>query len=76
MLPMTRLLIFQDLWELDEAHVYWNVNNRSSPNTHNKDKRMWAIVSRLDSAKAANEGFLLAFGLLDSPCPDPKENIV
>lgn len=76
MLPMTWLLIFQDLRELEEVHVYWNVNKRTSPDTHTKDKRMQDTVSRLDSAKAAIEGFLLAFGLPHSPCPDPKENIV
>lgn len=33
-------------------------------------------VSRLNSAKAATEGFLLAFGCPASPCPDLKENTV
>lgn len=32
-------------------------------------------VSRLNSAKAATVGFLLASGL-PFPCPGPKENIV
>lgn len=80
MLPMTWLLIFQDLWELEEVHVYWNVNKRTSPNIHihkhTKDKRMRDTESRLDSAKAAIEGFLLAFGLPHAPRPNPKENIV
>ena len=76
MLPMTWLLIFQVLPELEEVHVYWNVNKRTSSNTHMKDRRMRDTVSRLDSAKAPTEGFLLAFGLPHAPCPDPPKNIV
>lgn len=51
MLPMTWLLIFQDLWELEEVRIHWNVNQRTSPNIHTKDRRMRDTMSRLDSAK-------------------------
>lgn len=75
MLPMTWMLIFQDLREPEEARVYWNVNKRTSPNIHTKDRRMQDTMSRLDSAKESIEGFLLAFGLLHSPVLTLKKTL-
>lgn len=76
MLPMTRLLIFRDPWGLENIHVYGNVTKRASHTHREMAKGMRGPGSRLHSAKAAIEGFLLAFGPSPVPCPNPKENIV